>query len=126
MVKADQASAGSSSASPSGFRGGAFLEYFFGRDFGFFLFGALGQNILAARLALGFVLAAGDIDGDVHPHFGMQHHRNGEEADGLDRLADLNLIAVDLEAARLDHGRRHRGARPSRKAGRGRRPGGSA
>ena len=72
--------------------GGAFLEHFFGRDLGFFLFGALGQHVLAARLALGFVLAAGDIDGDVHPHFGMQHHRNGEEADGLDRLADLHLV----------------------------------
>ena len=56
----------------------------------------------------------------------MQHHRNGEEADGLDRLADLNLIAVDREAARFDHGRDIARARPNRKAGRGRRPGGSA
>ena len=44
-------------------RGGdAFLEHVFRRDSGFFLFGTLGQNILSAGLALGFVLAAGDID----------------------------------------------------------------
>ena len=33
----------------------------------------------------------------------MQHNRNGEKADGLDRLADLHLVAVDREAG-LFHG----------------------
>ena len=47
-------------------------------------FGALllvasaGGHVFAAGNAFGLVGAARDIDGDVHPYFGMQHYRNGE------------------------------------------------
>ena len=84
-----------------GLGAGAFLEQFLGRDLGFLGVGLLRQHVLAARLALGFVLAAGHVHGDVHLHFGMQHHRQGEQADRLDRHADVDLVTVDLEAGLL-------------------------
>ena len=79
---------------------GAFFEQFLGGDHGFLGFGLLGEHVFAARLALGFVFAAGDIDRHLHAHFGMQHHVPMVQADGLDRLVERHLGAVDGEAAR--------------------------
>ena len=69
-------------------------------------------DISMAKAAIGTEVVIPGLDGDIDLHFGMQHHRNGEQTHGLDRHADQDLVTVDLEA-RLFHrvgdvARRHR------------------
>src|SRR5580693_5674251 len=51
-------------------RSGAFLEQLLGGDGGFLGRRLLRQNVLAARLALGFVLGARDVERHLHADFG--------------------------------------------------------
>jgi hypothetical protein len=85
-------------------RGSAVFEDVFGGFLGLFGVGLFGQHVLATGLALGLVLAAGDVDGDVHLDLGMQGHGDGEQADRLDRGGDVHLLAVDGETAIGDRG----------------------
>src|SRR5262249_26371868 len=94
-----------SSASSTGcsfaFRRLGFTRLALGR--GCFALGLRHGQILAAGLALGLVLAAGDVDVDVCLDLGMERDRHGVEADCLDRAVQRHLAAADGEAAGLHH-----------------------
>ena len=70
---------------------------FLGRGVGLRAFGFDGRSndVLAARLALGFVLAAGHVHLDIGDHLGMEAHAHVVEAYGLDRLVQDDLAAVE-------------------------------
>src|SRR5690606_2807201 len=55
-------------------------------------------DVLTGGLAGGFVVRAGDVDGDRHFHFRMQGKRDGVHANGLDRIGQVDLVALDGEA----------------------------
>ena len=57
-----------------------------------------GGQRLALRLALGLLGRAGDVERDRHLDLGMQRDRHIGEADRLDRLVELDLVAADGEA----------------------------
>src|SRR5215212_2302829 len=57
-----------------------------------------GRDRLTARLTLGFLGAAGDVDGHPNLDLRMEGDRHVVQADGLDRLVDGDLVAIDREA----------------------------
>src|SRR5215207_7092259 len=52
----------------------------------------------AASLTLGFLGAAGDVDGHPNLDLRMEGDRHIVQADGLDRLVESDLVAVNREA----------------------------
>src|SRR5262245_43818257 len=69
-------------------------------------------HVLATGLALGFIGGARHVEGDADDNLGMQRNADGVEAEGLDRLVEHRLPAVDAEATGGDDlddvARRHR------------------
>src|SRR6185312_15592443 len=80
-------------------RPGAFLEQLLGRDLGLFGLGLLGEHVLAARDALGFVLGARDDQVDLHADLRVEDDADLALADVLDGLVERHLGAADREAA---------------------------
>ena len=79
------------------------------------------RDVLAAGLAIGLVLAAGDVHRHLDHDFRMELHLHLVQAEVLDRLLDDDLALVDAEAARGDHlghvARRDRAVELARVAG---------
>src|SRR6185503_12725903 len=57
-----------------------------------------GRDRLAASLTLGFLGAAGDVDRHVNLDLRVEGDGHVVQADGLDRLVDGDLVAIDREA----------------------------
>ena len=60
------------------------------------------RQVLAARLTLGLIFAARDIDGDHAFDVRVQRDRDLVETNRLYRLGKLNLIARDTEPGRVE------------------------
>src|SRR4051794_24221764 len=76
---------------------------------------------LSTRLTLGLFRAAGDVDGNRNGNLGMQRHTNLRDAQGLDRVLEYHLAAVDRQAGSgggiRNAGGRHRAVQAARLTG---------
>ncbi|ODS00957.1 hypothetical protein AUC68_13635 [Methyloceanibacter methanicus] len=57
------------------------------------------SHVLAARLTLGFVHGAGDVDDHRRDHFAVQGNAHLVQSEGLNGLIEQHLTALDGEAA---------------------------
>ena len=104
-------------------RSGAFLEHLIGVErLELKLLFLDHGDVLAARLALGLVVGAGDVQHDIDDDLGMQSHTRLMQPKRLDGTLEDDLAAVDGEAAGGDGfgdvARRHRAIKLAGVAGR--------